>query len=66
MPIKTFHKQMVTSKSSSGEKGYSTSNETDPETVVEELTKKRKYQSTMLPNWYLKQFLSIRIASGVL
>jgi len=41
---------MVTSKSSSGEKGNSTSNETDPERVVEELMKKHKYQSIMLPN----------------
>lgn len=59
--------QAVACESSSGEKGNSSSNESDPEIVHEEYSKKRKYQSTKVAAKLVsKQSLSTRKASGVL
>jgi len=59
--------QVVASESSSGEKGNSSSNESDSETVPEEYSKKHKYHSTKVAAKLVStQSLSTRKASGVL
>ena len=66
-PSTTTTSQVVASESSSGERGNSSGNESDLETVPEECTKKRKYQSTKVAAKLVsKQSLSTRKASGVL